>query len=78
MADSVSLARESLIASGKTPGRNPTLYKYAEQKSEELLLRLRDLDQRMDSAERDLLADPRSKVQATHDEWFEGIMERRK
>jgi hypothetical protein len=78
MAESMEIAKASLSASGRTPGRNPTPYKYAEQKSQELLTRLRDLDQRMDAEEREIVAAPRAKVQETHDEWFEGIMERKK
>jgi hypothetical protein len=78
MAESMELARASLASSGRTPGRNPSPYKYAEQKSEETLLRLRDLDQRMDADEREILSAPRGKIQEIHDEWFEGIMERKK
>ncbi len=78
MAESMDLAKASLIASGRTPGRNPGPYKYAEQKSMEILTRLRDLEQRFDAEERGMLTEPRAKVQETHDEWFEGIMERKK
>jgi hypothetical protein len=78
MAESTELAKTSLVSSRRTPGRNPSLYKYAEQKSQEILMRLRDLDQRMEAEERDILAGPRAKVQEIHDEWFEGIMERKK
>jgi hypothetical protein len=78
MAESMDVAKTSLTASGKTPGRNPGPYKYAEQKSEEILIRLRDLEQRMDAEERDMMANPKAKVQEIHDEWFEGIMERKK
>lgn len=75
---SLELASESLKSSGRTPGRNPGIYKYAEQKSQELLLRLRDLEQRMDDDERHGIAPVKARVQEIHDEWFEGIMERRK
>jgi hypothetical protein len=78
MAESMDLAKTSLAASGRTPGRNPGPYKYAEQKSQEILTRLRDLEQRMDAEERDMVANPKAKVQEIHDEWFEGIMERKK
>jgi hypothetical protein len=66
MTESVDLAKSSLIASGRTPGRN--------QKSQEILTRLRDLGQRMDAEEREMIAAPRARIQETHDEWFEGIM----
>jgi hypothetical protein len=76
--ESVELAKASLVASGRTPGRNPGPYKYAEQKSQELLIRLRDLEQRMDDEDRRSMTAMKVKVQEIHDEWFEGIMERRK
>jgi len=78
MSESVELVKASLIAGGRTPGRNTGQYKYAEQKSQELLIRLRDLEQRMDDEERQTITPHRAKVQEIHDEWFEGIMERKK
>jgi hypothetical protein len=78
MAESMEIAKASLASSGRTPGRNPAPYKYAEQKSQEILTRLRDLEHTMDAEERDTMATPRAKVQEIHDEWFEGIMERKK
>ena len=78
MAESMEVAKAAFRASGRTPGRNPGPYKYAEQKSQDLLTRLRDLDQRMDADEREVVAAPRARVQEIHDEWFEGIMERKK
>jgi hypothetical protein len=78
MMTSLALAQSSFQASGKTPGRNPGPYKYAEQRSQELLIRLRDLEQRMDSDERETLTASKTKAQEIHDEWFEGIMGRKK
>src|SRR5271170_3909687 len=49
--ESMEAAQEALVASHKTPGRNPTPYKYAELHSREILIRLNDLEQRMDSSE---------------------------
>lgn len=74
----VELTKSTLESSGRTPGRNPAVYKYAEQKSRELLVRLRDLDQRMDDEERERLTPIRTRIQQIHDDWFEGIMERKK
>ena len=71
-------AEEAFIASHKTPGRNPGPYKYAEMRSRELLIRLNDLEHRMDSGEREMIAGVRAKVQEIHDLWFEGIMGRTK
>ena len=44
----------------------------------ELLIRLGDLEQKMDSTERGLIASLKAKVQEMHDAWFEGIMGRKK
>jgi hypothetical protein len=71
-------AQEAFVAGHKTPGRNPTPYKYAEQRSRELLIRLNDLERRMDSSERSVVDDTKAKVQEMHDAWFEGIMGRKK
>jgi hypothetical protein len=78
MAESIETARAALASSGRTPGRNPGIYKYAEQKSQDILTRLRDLEQRMDDDERQSLSAPKTKIQEIHDEWFEGIMGRKK
>src|SRR5690349_4939136 len=78
VAESMEMARESLIASHKTPGRNPGPYKYAEQKSRELLIRLGDLEKKMDENERGIIAPAKGTIQQIHDNWFEGIMGRKK
>ena len=74
MVDSVELARDSFVASGKRPGRSPGPYKFAEMHSSELLIRLNDLEERMDAAERDAVDGAKMKVQEIHDFWFDGIM----
>lgn len=76
--ESLETARESLVTSHKTPGRNPGPYKYAEMHSRELLIRLSDLERRMDIGERNLIKDVEAKVQEIHDAWFDGIMGRTK
>jgi hypothetical protein len=73
-AEAMAIARESLVASGKKPGRSPGPYKYGEQRSRELLVRLGDLERKMDSEERKMVEAPMAKVQEIHDAWFEGIM----
>lgn len=78
VTESIETANEALIVSRKTPGRNPGLYKYAEQRSRELLVRLADLERKMDDSERSAIQGPKAKVQEIHDIWFEGIMGRRK
>jgi hypothetical protein len=76
--ESMEMAEESFVASRKTPGRNPGPFKYAELRSRELLIRLGDLERRMDQSERGMIAPVKAKVQEIHDAWFEGIMGRKK
>jgi hypothetical protein len=78
VGESIGTAQDSFIASHKTPGRNPGPFKYAEMRSRELLIRLSDLERRMDLDERGLIAGVKTKVQEIHDAWFEGIMGRAK
>lgn len=78
VADSLEAAKQALAASGKSPGRNPGPYKYAEMHSRELLNRLNDLEQKMDVSERDSIQGTRQKVQELHDAWFDGIMGRKR
>jgi hypothetical protein len=75
---SFDLAKEAFAASGKTPGRNPGPFKYAEVHSRELLIRLGDLEQRMDASDRELVERVKGKIQEIHDAWFEGIMGKKK
>ena len=76
--ESMETAQEALVASRKTPGRNPGPYKQAEMRSRELLIRMGDLEQRMDLADRSHIDAVIAKVQAMHDAWFDGIMGRKK
>ncbi|HWF09170.1 MAG TPA: hypothetical protein VG297_11945 [Bryobacteraceae bacterium] len=75
---SFDAAREAFAASGKTPGRNPGPFKYAEMHARELLIRLSDLEQRMDVDGRGLIERVKAKIQEIHDAWFEGIMGKKK
>jgi hypothetical protein len=76
--EAMELAQSSLEASHKSPGRNPAPYKYAELKSKELLVRMGDLEKKMDSEERDIIGPPIARIQEIHDAWFEGIMGRKR
>ena len=78
VAESLETARQALAASGKSPGRSPGPYKYAEMHSRELLIRLNDLEQKMDVSERDSIQGTKQKVQELHDAWFDGIMGRKR
>jgi hypothetical protein len=49
-----------------------------ELRSHEILHRLADLQNKMDSGERHVLDEPIMKVQEIHDAWFDGIMGNKK
>ena len=78
MQTAVEIAQEAFAHTGRTPQRHPGPYKNAELRTEEMLVRLGDLEKRMDADERSVIAAPRAKVQQIHDAWFEGIMGRKK
>jgi hypothetical protein len=78
MKESMEVTRDSLVATRKTPGRSPQLYKYFELRSRELLIRLEDFERRLFLEDRDVVAVPRARVQEIHDFWFEGIMGRKR
>lgn len=74
MLAGVELAKSSLDASGKKPYSSPKYFKYAEQKSRELLKRLESLEQKMDADERKVISAPKDRIDAIHDGWLQGIM----
>ena len=74
MQTGVEIAQQAFLQTGRTPQRHPGPYKSAELRTEEMLVRLGDLEKRMDADERAVMEGPRTKVQEIHDAWFEGIM----
>jgi hypothetical protein len=76
--ESMEMAQASFAASGKTPWRNAGPYKYAELRSRDLLIRLGDLERKMDGSERSIIENVKAKTQEIHDAWFEGIMGKKK
>lgn len=78
MLAAMELAKAALDLTGKSANRHPGPYKSAELKSQELLVRLGDLERRMDSEERVILQAPRARVQEIHDAWFDSIMSKKK
>jgi hypothetical protein len=72
--EAVELARASLVATGKKPGKSPGPYKYAETKTRELLRRLEGLKEEMDSSDREVIEPVQNKVQEIHDAWLDGIL----
>jgi phage terminase large subunit len=73
MTKGLEIARDSLIASGKTPGKNPELYIYAERRSRQVLKRLEHFEQRMFVEDRSVVAVPKARVREIHDFWLDGI-----
>ena len=78
MAAAIELAQQSFQQTGKSPMRHPGPYKFGELKTQEMLVRLGDLDHRMEPDERPMLEGPRAKLQEIHDLWFDGIMSKKK
>ena len=78
MQDAVELARQSLDQTGKSPMRHPGPYKFGELRTQEMLVRLGDLERNMDAEERPMLEGSKSKVQEIHDVWFDGIMSKKR
>ena len=78
MASAIDLANQSLVATGKSALRHPGPFKFGELKTQDMLLRLNDLDKRMEPDERTVLEAPRAKVQEIHDQWFDGLMSKKK
>lgn len=78
MQTGVEIARDAFAQTGKTPQRHAGPYKSAELKTQEMLVRLGDLEKRLDADERNVIEGPKSKVQEIHDAWFDGIMGKKK
>jgi len=78
MVEGIETANEALQQTGKSPMRHPGPYKSGELKTEEILIRLGDLERKMDADERSVIQGPRAKVQEIHDVWFDGIMSKKK
>ena len=78
MAVAIELAGAALRETGRSAMRHPGPYKFGELKTQEMLVRLRDLDHRMEPDERPMLEGYRAKVQEIHDAWFDGIMSKKK
>ena len=78
MVDAVELAKLSLEQTGKSAMRHPAPYKFGELRTQEMLVRLGDLERKMDAEERLVVEGPKSKVQEIHDAWFDDIMSKKK
>ena len=78
MASAIELAQQSLLQSGKSARNHPGPFKFGELRTQDMLTRLDDLDKKMEPDERSVLEAPRARVQQIHDEWFEGLMSKKK
>lgn len=77
LRDSVDLAYQSLVDSGKSARRSPKFFKRAELKTRELMRRLDGLAQAVDSEERIFVESVRDKVSKVHDDLIKDIMQKK-
>jgi hypothetical protein len=76
VGDSVQLAYDSLMATGKDPRRSSKHFKRAEIRTRELMRHLDDFRAEMSALDRDDIEKVRLAVQKVHDDLLEGIMGR--
>ena len=72
---SVDLAYDSLIKTGKDPRSSPRWFKPAEMATRELSKKLDTFQRDMDYADRGMLDQVKARVQQVHDELLLGLME---
>jgi hypothetical protein len=77
LRDSVDLAYQSLVESGKSARRNPKFFKKAELKTRELMRRLEGLAQAVDADERLVVESVRERVSKVHDDLIQDIMKKK-
>jgi predicted dinucleotide-utilizing enzyme len=77
LRDSVDLAYQSLVDSGKSARRNPKFFKRAELKTRELVRRLEGLAQAVDADDRVFVESVRGRVSKVHDDLIQDIMQKK-
>ena len=77
LRDSVDLAYQSLVESGKSARRNPKFFKRAELKTRELMRRLEGLAQAVDADDRVFVESVRERVSKVHDDLIQDIMQKK-
>ena len=77
LRDSVDLAYQSLVDSGKSARRSPKFFKKAELKTRELMRRLEGLAQAVDSDDRTVVESVRDRVSKVHDDLIQDIMQKK-
>jgi hypothetical protein len=75
MQQSVDLAYDSLVKTGKNPRSSPRWFKPAEISTRDLAKKLDSFQQGMDYADRPLLDKVKARVQQVHEELLLGLME---
>ena len=78
MLESVDLAYDSLVKTGKNPRNSPRWFKPAEISTRDLAKKLDNFQRDMDFADRPLLDKVKARVQQVHDELLLGLMEGKK
>lgn len=78
VGDSVDLAYDSLVDTGKDPHRDSKYFKRAEMRTRELLRRLRDLSARFAGPDQAPLDSVRMRISDIHEKLLTGIMTKRK
>jgi len=77
LRDSVDLAYQSLVDSGKSARRSPKFFKRAELKTRELMRRLEGLAQAVDAEDRIFVESVRDQVSKVHDDLIQDIMQKK-
>ena len=77
LRDSVDLAYQSLVDSGKSARRDPKYFKRAELKTRELIRRLDGLAQAVDASDRALVDTVQERVSKVHDDLIQEIMRKK-
>lgn len=77
LRDSVDLAYQSLVDSGKSARRSPKFFKRAELKTRELMRRLEGLAQAVDAEDRIFVESARDRVSKVHDDLIQDIMQKK-
>jgi hypothetical protein len=75
IGESVALAYDSLVSTGKDPRKSPRWFKYAEIRTRDLLRRLETFSLDMSPTDRPLLGKVKETVLEVHDHLLQGLME---
>ncbi|MGA2144792.1 MAG: hypothetical protein ABSH49_07510 [Bryobacteraceae bacterium] len=75
IGESVALAYDSLVATGKNPRKSPRWFKYAEIQTRDLLRRLDTFNLDLSATDRPMLGKVKETVLEVHDQLLRGLME---